>query len=371
MNNKIRVFSRLIGLAIFALIGAPLVASAIGTAAHVTITMETLATFQTGVIIAGSFIIASAFIPKGIAYGLFAEAPDVSALTTAFVRFGGQILKEAVNTLSIKTNGFYSFYNNVTAPLVLPKLTATGNPRPYRAADDTSGNDMDFTDRTLTTYASKWDFDFDFEKFHNTYLASSEERPYMDFMLGHMAEQYWAQINDDVVYLGDYDAAGTAAADIAYGWGTLIATDIAGDAEISVIATGAVNNTNAVTKHESILSALPAWARQSGTIEAIMSFAQFDNYRQHYRNTYGYSFNPRQDGFFYLDNTNIKLRPESFMGTSNRIIYSMPKNLSWGVKGNDIKVYATQRRNIIEVRPMIHIGFQIADTQRLFVNDQA
>lgn len=359
MKNGIKLLALIMFSFIAAIAAGPVIAEAFQLDVQTTVTMVGLVVFISG------------FIPKGIRTGaFFAEAPDVSAITTDFVRFGGDILKKAVNTLSIKTNPFYKFYPGVTAPLVLPRISAAGEPIPYDADDATSGNDIDFTDRVLTTRASKWDIDFDYEKFHNTYLASMDEQPYREAMLGQMAEEYWAQLNDNVVWLGNYDAAGTDVEDIADGWGTIIADEITA-VHITPVATGAVSSSNAVAKHEAMLATLPAWARESGKVECIMSYTQFDNYKTNYRATYSYQFNPRQDGFYYLDGTNIKIRPESFMGTSGRLVYTMAGNLVWGVKGDNIKVYATARRNIIEVRPIIHIGFQIGDLGKIFVNDQA
>jgi hypothetical protein len=352
---KIRNLSLLIGLLVFILIGAPLVAMNTGLP----------------VMLIVGFILFAAVMPKGERLALFAEAPDISAMATEFVKFGGDVIKKAVNKLSVKGNPFYSFYPNLTGPLVLPKFSASGEPRPYRAQDDTSGNGIAVTDQILHTHGSKWDMDFDFEKWHETYMASDTEQPYREYMLGQMADEYMGFINDDVIFSGDYNGAGSTAAAITNGWGTHITDDIAGAGAIEVIATGTVDATNAVEKHELILSSLPAWAREQGNVEGIMSYAQFDNYKKNYRATYGYSFQPRQDGYYYLDGTNIKIRPESMFKTSNRIVYSVAKNLAWGMKGQNIKVYATARRNIIEVRPILYVGTQIADFDKIWVNDQA
>lgn len=320
-------------------------------------------------IIIGALVFASGFMPKGVRHALFLEAPDVSAITSAFVKFGGDIIKKKVNKLSIAGNNFYRMYKNVNQPIVLPKASASGNPRPYNAADaQTTG--IVFGDRTLTVYQSKWDIDFDFEKFRNTYLASGDERPFYQFMLDQASDEFMAQLNDGPVYLGVYDGSGTTAIKIATGWGTHIADAITA-VTLVPIATGAVDDTNAVDKHEVMLSALPAWARERGDVEAIMSYAQFDNYKKHYRATYNFTFQPRQDGFYYLDGTNIKLRPESFMGTSNRFIYTIAGNLCWGTDGDSIQVAASLRRNIVETRLMMPIGFQIGDLAAIFVNDQA
>ena len=98
------------------------------------------------------------------------EAPDLSALTAAFVKFGGKILKKEVNELDLSSPAI-TVMKNIKQPEALPRINATGGPIPYRAQDDTAGNGVEFTDRTLTVYQSKWDFDYDPEKYRNTYLA--------------------------------------------------------------------------------------------------------------------------------------------------------------------------------------------------------
>lgn len=356
-------FVKFIGLILFSVLTAAFAGPVIAEAFNLDV--------STTIILTGSVVFLSGFIPKGDhGFALYAEAPDVSAITTTFVKYGGDVIKKAVNKLSVASDPFFKFYRNVTAPLPLPKFGAAGEPRPYRADNDTTNNDIDITDRVLSVYASKWDIDFDYEKFHNTYLASLDERPYENVMLEQLADEYWGQLNDYVIWAGNLDAAGSDVEDICDGWGQHILDDIAGAAAITVIATGAVDGSNSVTKHEQMLASIPAWARESGKVEALMSYTQFDYYKTHYRDTFGYTYQPRNDGFFYLDNTNIRIRPISMLGTNNRITYTVAGNLCWGVKGDNIKVYASQRRNIIEVRPMIHIGTQIADLAKIWVNDQ-
>jgi hypothetical protein len=59
------------------------------------------------------------------------------------------------------------------------------------------------------------------------------------------------------------------------------------------------------------------------------------------------------------------------MGTSSRLIATLPDNLVFGTDVERVQVAASQRRNIIEVRLMMPIGTQIQDLDAILVNDQA
>ena len=153
--------------------------------------------------------------------------PDVSLISSAFVDFGGQIFGKQVINWDVRSYGV-EVRTNVKVPQVLPKLSAVGGPRPYRAQDDTSGNGVAFTDRTLTAYNSKWDYDFDPEEFRNTYLALPAETrgAFAQEAANQLAKEYLAGIYSSTLWLGVRNGAGTAAADICNGWGKIIADEI-------------------------------------------------------------------------------------------------------------------------------------------------
>lgn len=293
---------------------------------------------------------------------------DVSALTSAFVEFGGKIFMKNVNEWVVDPHT--PVYKGIKKPYVLPKLKADGGPRPYRAADDTTNNGASFTDRTLTVYQSKWDYDVDPEVFRNKYLANNDEVPFYQFIIDQVAKEYLGKINDSVLWLGDYNGAGSAAADIATGWGTIIADEITA-LTLTPVATGALSSANAVTKVEQLAAALPAWMK-SRDVVIFCSWTNFENYRTHYRTLNSFGFQPRANGQYYVDGyANIKLRPVSWLGTSGRIVATVADNMIIGTDADSITVDATKRRNIIEVRQMMPIGLQIADLEAIVVNDQA
>ncbi len=298
------------------------------------------------------------------------EAPDLTLLSTQFVKFGGNIFRKHVNTFDAAAQGVL-VYKNVKAPIALTKLSAQGGPQPYRAADDTTGNGAEFEDRLLTVYQSKWDFDIDPEKYRNTYLALADESavPFYQHILDQVSKEYLAAINDNTAYLGVRNGAGTTAADLADGWGTIIAAQIIA-ANITPIVTGAITNVNAVDKVNLVATKVPVWMRKMG-FRVKCSYDVFDKYAQAYATAFGFQFIADAIGRYRINNANAYLEPESWMGTSQRLIAVPDNNLSMGTDGEGIGVHPSIRRNIIELRLMMPIGFQIQDLDAVVVNDQA
>jgi len=297
-----------------------------------------------------------------------ATTPDLSSLSTSFLKFGGQIIMKAVNAADYKGQGI-QVYKNVKAPIPLTKLSAQGGPRPYREQDDTTGNGVKFEDRILTVYNSKWDYDIDPEKFRNTYLADETDIPFYQYILEQVANEYVAAINDDTAYLGVYNASGTAAVDIATGWGTIIANEIIAT-NLTPVVTGAITSSNAVTKVKLNAKSVPLWMRKKKTI-TYCSYNVFDKFCDHYETLNGYQYKPDNNEEYKIQGVNSVLMPVTWMGASQRLITSISMNLAVGTDGESVKIASSVRRNIIEMRPMMPVGFQISDLEALVVNDQA
>lgn len=297
-----------------------------------------------------------------------AEAPDLSALSSSFVKFGGKVFSNEVNEFDASMNGIL-LMKNVNKPIALPKISAMGGPIPYATADGTSGNGVAIADRILTAYQSKWDFDVDPEKFRNTYLADGSDKPFYDHILRQVSKEYLASLNDNVAWLGVYNASGTTAAAIANGWGTIIAAAITAT-DITPITTAAHTTANAVANAELVAEGCPVWMKTKG-FKMYCSFGFFEKYKKNYRTSYGFTFQPDSSGKFKLDNMNCELVPVSWLGTSSRLVATVDNNLVMGTDVSAVKFPTSTRRNILEVRALMPIGFQIADLDAIVVNDLA
>lgn len=297
--------------------------------------------------------------------------PTVTGLSTSLVEKGPEIFQKQVNDLDLSGVGI-QVYKMVSKPIALPKISASGNPRPYTAADST-GVGAVLTDRTLTVYQSKWDFDIDPEQFRNTYMNMYAGKPDApegyQFILDQVIKEYFSQINDNTIWSGVRNASGTTAAAIATGFESLISTAISGG-DLTAITTGAITSSNAVTQIDTFVDGLPAWLLKKGTT-ILCSYGVWGNYRTHYRTLNSFTFVPHPDGEYYVDGyNNIKIKPVSWLPkTSDRLIATLPGNLIMGTDSTGVEVHATLKRNIIETRLMMPVGFQIADLDALFVNN--
>jgi len=291
---------------------------------------------------------------------------DLSALTTAFVGgaevFGKEVLDWDIRELGIQVR------TNVNTPQAMSKLTTDADPQPYRKQDDFSGGT--FTDRVLTAYQSKIDLELDAEDFRNTYLAELPEMPFEAFAVQQSAQQFLDVVYTDTLWLGVRNGAGTAAADICDGWGTIIAAEIISGDLTNVIATNAISASNAVTEIEKVTNGTSAKMKQKGGI-VLVSYTVFQHYRTHYRATYGFSFNPNQEGSYMIDGTKFKMVPCAFMGTSGRVVVTYPGNLVFGTDLERISMHPTPHLNLLQTRLLMPAGCQIRDLDVLFVNDQA
>jgi hypothetical protein len=303
--------------------------------------------------------------------------PNVAALSAGLSEKGPAIFKNLVTEMDLVNDGVLVL-TNVDKPTPLAKLSSTGAPRPYRTQEDSSGNTSKFSNRTLTAHQSKWDFEaFDPEQFRGTFLASKKDTMY-ELVAEKLAEDYLGMIDDQVLYLGVRDANGTDAVDIATGWGSIIAAEILAANLTNVVVTGAITTSNAVTKVEAVIAAAPSRMKKKRSktqIKAVVyvSYDVFDKYKAHYRTTNPFGFN-RKDGDkdYFLDGyPNIAIRPVSWMGVSQRIIFTWETNLVFGTDGTNIGMHPTMKYNTIELRLTFPVGCEIQDLEALWVNDQA
>ncbi len=297
---------------------------------------------------------------------------DIQIITDAFIQFGGQIFQQNLLSWDLADDGI-QMRTNVNAPQAMTKLSSTGAPRPYRAQDDFAGNGAKYTDRSITAYQSKWDFEFDAEDFRNTYLADKalQEKSLYAAALNFLVNKYKEYLKLQVFYNGVRDANGDAPVDVANGWGTIIASELSGGG-LTAIATGAMDNTNAVTKVEAFLedASIPTWLREMGGILKC-SYSVFDKYAKSYRTINNFGYKPDATDRYKIDNKNFYLEPESWMGTSQRLIATIPNNLVMGTDIDRVAVYPTPHLNIIQTRLMMPVGFEIQDLEAIYVNDQA
>lgn len=292
---------------------------------------------------------------------------DISAINTAFSA-GNEVFKKRVLQWDLASLGI-QIRTNVKAPQNMTKLSADGEPRPYRAQDDYNG--ATFTDRTLTVYQSKYDLQLDSEELRNTYLAVLPEMPFEQYVLSQAIDQFMSKLQSDTLYLGVRNAGGNAAVDIVDGWGTILAADIISTdfPAAQVVATGAVTAANAVTKVEEVADACTVMMKKAG-FRILCSYDVLSKYRIHYRTLNGFGFNKNETGQYQLDGMNAVLQPAAFLGTSQRLIATLDNNLVLGTDTDNVSTFATPHLNLMQARIMFPVGCQFRDYDVMYVNDQ-
>jgi hypothetical protein len=293
-------------------------------------------------------------------------APSLTALETAFVQ-GANIFRQGVMNWDLRSSGV-QVRTNVNAPQALTKLSAVGAPRPYRTQDD-FGTGPDFSDRTLTAFQSKWDYEFDPENMRNTYLATLPNTPFEQDCVDQVSREYLDSIITSTLWTGVRNASGTTAADLCSGWGTIIAAEITAT-NITPVVTGAITNANAVTQVELVANGLPIWVKKRGYIVNV-SYNVFEKFLAHYRTLNGFQYQPDKDGSYKLDGRKGTLIPTDFMGSSQRIVATVQNNLTFGTDLERVATHPTPHLNIMKIRHMMPVGCEIQDLEALRVNDQA
>ncbi|RYZ56728.1 MAG: hypothetical protein EOO14_11930 [Chitinophagaceae bacterium] len=290
-----------------------------------------------------------------------------SALTTAFIE-GADVFAKQVLGWDIRNAGI-EVRTNVKAPQALTKLTADGSPRPYRITEDYNG--VTWADRILTVYQAKYDMQLDPEDLRNKYLATLPGAPFEQFSVQQGAKQFLDAITRSSLGAGVRNASGTAAADLWDGFLTIIAAEITAT-NVTPVATGAITSANAVTKVEQLSDACDQVMHQQG-FNIYCSYDIVNKYRIHYRSLNGYGFNKSESGGYQLDGVNARLVPQAWMGTSQRLIATLPNNLVFGTDIDGISFHPTPYLNYLKVRQLMAGGCQIKDIDaNVFkVNDQA
>lgn len=162
------------------------------------------------------------------------------------------------------------------------------------------------------------------------------------------------------------------------GPGTIIAAEIAAT-NLTPIVTGAITNLNAVAKFRTVYLEMPIAVRKKQTIMWV-SYYLFEKYREDYDTRYG-------KGNGILDNSDdaekiflkgsskrCEIRPCTWMGDSQRIIASIYDNFLMGTNQlddfNKIGKMVDTLHGFKAICKFL-IGFEFADLEVLFVNDQA
>jgi hypothetical protein len=162
---------------------------------------------------------------------------------------------------------------------------------------------------------------------------------------------------------------------VSTGIGTIIAKEITASA-LTPIVTGAITNSNALTKVELMYNGMTVAHRNKGGVVRV-SPDVFRKYLEHERSTYGNTVASPEfgDGKKYVYGTGKKweIRECTWMNASQRIIMTQFDNLNFGTNLVDLPGITKQVETLhgYDAVAKFLVGFEISDLENLYVNDQA
>jgi hypothetical protein len=303
--------------------------------------------------------------------------PDLSALAA----YGGTYERALFSTLitGLDAANDMTLYPNIKSKITLTKLTVSPGIRPYSATFQPPVNDLAYSGRVFDVQLFKRDTQIEPLKYNSSWM-SQVLRPGTDPKDIPFAQYVWEQVIKGIsselngaIYLGTYNAAGTGAADVVTGLGTLIAAEITGG-NMAPVTLGAITNVNATSKFETLMKSMPAAYRKAG-FSIYCSYDQFDKYNEDYRLQFKRYTELNKDGTYTIDNTGgkVDIRPATWMGTSQRLIATPKENL---LLGTDLlsdlnKINTKENIYTLDTGIVGKIGVQIRDLAAMRVSEAA
>lgn len=265
-----------------------------------------------------------------------------------------------------------------------PKLSVAKGLKPYTGTYSPA-DVLDLTDRAISPKLAQFDLLIEPLKLHNTWYTEEQKKnaveaklPFEAFAMQSLVKRIADELIASTIGLGDTTFVGSDnARKVCDGFLKRIVQIIA--AGNTTIATGAIDDTNAVEKLEgmyvSAMGTNSAW--RSKDIRTYVSWATFQDYITNYRAEFTQDPANWSDGGrkIFLKNSygKCEIYPADWMGTSARVIMAPVSNMIIGTDAlsdmNNIKmvedVYTTK------VGVTLAIDTQIVDREAVWFNDQA
>ncbi|RQO65088.1 hypothetical protein DBR40_24770 [Pedobacter sp. KBW01] len=341
-------------------------------------------------------VLASSFwVGSGIAIGLvllgshpkevgalFMATPDTSALAA----YAGKYERALFSAIRAKLTIFndLKMIPGVTSAIRLTKLTVKDGTRGYREDFDSADDDLSYSGRDLAVSLLKRDFKINPLKYRTTWMSevmkpgiNIDDIPFSKFVNEQMAITIGAEIQKGF-YLAVKGDESTLAKCFD-GPGTLITKAIADEVAVAgtgivPVVTGALTDTNAVSKFELMLTNTPTEFIQNG-LEVKCSVDSARKFNKDFRERYSKYTEKDDMGRTILEDTagKVVIKPCTWMGTSSRLIVTPYENMLVGLDGigDTDKIHTDVELEIIKYRWLFNLGAQFRDIQAVRVNDQA
>lgn len=296
-------------------------------------------------------------------------APNVASAAA----FGKKFVKEILGKVwSDLTKAGITVYPNIKGPTNFGKLSAGAGLKAYTGTYSATG-DVTFTQRELTPKLATYEIDIEPKKYYNTWMAemiransTAMDIPFENFMWDEIRKEIVHELINKVVGIGD-----TTAVDVA----TKIADGfikIINAIGLSEVATGAITAADVIDQIEEVYESVPARFRQY-EMNAYCSWGTNDKYNKKYRELYHGKASYNEFGQTTLDigGGKCKLMPVEWL-TGDQIIITPQKNLVMGTDNlgdmNTIKM--VEQVHVYNCAVTFSMGFQLADAEPIWINDQ-
>ena len=403
-----------------AVLSVLLISAAFGTGVELVSGSHTAGLFAASVSISASLLFKS--MPN-FAFAL--PATDASAIAGYAGSFDKTLIHAFLNGLDFVKD--LTVRRNVKAPINLTKMTVSDGARPLDLNIKTAKNPgRTYSGRILNVGCGMKIFEMVPQELKDTWMSemlvpNAKQVPFAQWVWQREFEHLAAETNDNFYFNEDHSATAAYNAALAYvagdyvkfneviykanasaaagqspatnpalwddfdnqsifdGPGKIIADEILA-ANLTEIATGVVNNTNALEKHLQMWRSATDAHKTKGMIQYV-SMSGYEDLIDDTINRHGtgngvsgMDIDVTPNGVF-LKKTNGKclVKPATWMSGTDRIIQTMAGNMVVGMNQvSDLQKIGKVVENLhgLEAIAKYYIGFQVRDLDVLYVNDQ-
>lgn len=223
----------------------------------------------------------------------------------------------------------------------LSTLKINKGAKPFSCTFEATEDAIEFIPREINVHVGKYELEVCPEAYRQTYLAqfqtkgvarTPEDMPFAKYVMESIFAEFGEELNDETAYLGVHNSAGTTAADITDGYGTILAAGITASA-ITPITTGAITSANAASKLTLLARAVPSkYLKPKWKLRMYMSYATYAAYTDNLL-TMGYNTGRGiadiMNGTKWLAGYEgiIEIVPATWMGDSGRVFITPFENI--------------------------------------------
>lgn len=301
-----------------------------------------------------------------------ATTPDVSAAAAYGTKFAKGIILKIWS--SLKDQGI-TVYPSIKGPTKFGKLSAGAGLKPYTGTFSATGG-IALTDRELVPTLAAYEFSLDPKKYYDTWAAdmigaaaTDKQIPFANYMWQEIAAEVEDELVNSVIGIGDTsDVSSNLAIRITNGLIKII--DAIG---LTPVATGAITSADVITQLQAVYRSVPAKVRKY-MMNMYVSQNTADLYNLKYRDLYHAmpTYNEFAQTDLPLGSGKCKITPVEWLGDSDAVILTPQKNLVLGTDSlsdmNQIKM--VEKVYGYDCAINFSVGFQVPDTEVIFINDQ-